>query len=74
MDAWMLDFALLVLAVTMMAVAVYKLLFSAEEEARREQSYRAKPNFERRSAERVDRRREWRGPPAGIERRQSIRR
>jgi len=74
MDAWMLDFALLVLAVMMMGVAIYKLLFSAEEEARREQELRPKPGFERRSAERVDRRRDWRGPPAGIERRQSIRR
>ncbi len=74
MDAWMLDFALLLLAVTMMAVAVYKLLFSAEEQARREEATRPKPNFERRDAERVDRRRELRDPPGGIERRVALRR
>lgn len=74
MEAWMLDLALLVLAVMMMAVAVYKLLFSADEAARREEDQRPRPRFDRREAERVERRRERRGPPGGIERRQAVRR
>lgn len=74
MEVWMLDFALLVLAVLMMAVALYKLLFSESTEEPRNAAPPGKPRFERRDAERVDRRRELRAPPGGIERRQMVRR
>ena len=74
MGAWIFDMLLVVLAVTLMAIVVYKLLFSAEEETRREMTLRPEARFDRREAETRDRRKLVTAPPDGIERRVGPRR
>mgnify|MGYP000972649463 CR=1 FL=1 len=74
MDSWIFDAILVSIAVLLMLFAVYKLLFSAEEQARRDLLMRPKPRFERRQAERADRRQRSEPPPEGIDRRVSQRR
>lgn len=69
MESWMLDMSLLVIAVLCMAYALFKLLFSSTEANRRELAAKPRPTFERRDAERVDRRRRKGTPPMGTERR-----
>lgn len=74
MGNWIFDLALMSIAVLLMAFGMYKLLFSASEESRRESALRPKPRFERREAERQDRRQRRASPPQGQERRVSPRR
>lgn len=74
MGNWMFDLALVSIAVLLMAFGMYKLLFSATEESRRETALRPRPRFERREAERQDRRQRRVSPHKGQERRVSTRR
>ena len=74
MESWMLDMGLMAVAVLLMVYAVFKLLFSSSEAQRRELAARPRPTFERREAERTDRRQRHGAPPAGVERRVAPRR
>lgn len=74
MGHWMLDVLLVAIAVLLMAVAVYKVMFSAAEEERREMQHKPRLRFERRELERRDRRQRRGQGPGGIERRQLVRR
>ncbi len=75
MGAWILDLVLISLAILLMAFALYKLMFSATEETRRELSLRPRPRFERREPELKDRRKLQLALPEGVvDRRQGARR
>ncbi len=74
MGAWMIDLMLLGAAVLLMGYALYQWMFSATEFAAREQDRRKRPVFERREAERVDRRKQQLPLASGIERRRGPRR
>lgn len=74
MSSWIFDMALVGIAVLVMAYVFFKLVFSSSEAERREMAGRPKPRFERREAERVERRRSKQGAPGGEERRVGPRR
>ena len=74
MESWMFDLAMVSLAVLIMAVIIFKWMFSATEDQLRQAAARPRPRFERREAERHDRRRRKAAAPAGQERRVSQRR
>lgn len=74
MAAWMVDMILVALAVLVMGFIFYKLVFSADEDSRREMALKPKPRFERREAERKDRRKSSGPAPDGVERRVGPRR
>ena len=74
MDNWMFELALVSVAVVLIAVGLYKLLFSAAEESRRETALRPRPRFNRREVERSDRRQRRASPPNDQERRVASRR
>lgn len=74
MGVWMLDLVLVSLAVVLMVYVFYKLMFSADEQARREMALRPRPRFDRREAERVERRSVEETPPEGLDRRVGDRR
>lgn len=74
MGSWIFDLAMVSVAVAVMGFVLYKLMFSAKEEARRELHLQPKPRFERREPERTDRRMRRQPPPSGIERRVNQRR
>jgi len=74
MGSWIFDMVLVSIAVLVMAYVFFKLVFSSSEAERREMAGRPKPRFERREAERTERRRENLGSPQGAERRVGPRR
>lgn len=74
MGSWILDMLLVAVTVLVMGFIFFKLVFSSTEETRREQALKPKPRFERREAERVERRRHQGSAPEGRERRVAARR
>ncbi len=74
MGSWMFDMLLVLIAVAVMGFIFFKLAFSSSEANRREMAGRPRPRFERREAERVERRHQKTAPPEGQERRVGPRR
>jgi len=74
MGSWMFDMLMVVIAVTAMGYVFFKLAFSSSEDARRNATLKPPPRFNRREAERGDRRQKKEPAPEGVERRVGPRR
>lgn len=74
MSSWMLDMALVAVAFCLMGFVVFRLMFSDQEEGRRDMAARPRPRFERRELGHADRRKYSTPLPAAVERRTGVRR
>jgi hypothetical protein len=63
MESWLFDVVGIGIAILAMVLVILRLAFSGSEEARREAAAKRYRGFERRDAERLDRRRRDQGPP-----------
>ncbi len=74
MSSWMFDMLMILIAVPVLGFIFFKLTFSSTEALRREMAEQTKPRFDRREAERMERRKQKTAPPADHERRINARR
>lgn len=65
MKSWLFEVIGIGIAILTMVLVILRLAFSGSEESRREAATKRYRGFERRDAERLDRRRIDQGPPSG---------